>query len=53
MSKRKPYQKPEINQVKLKPEEAVLTGCKMSSGSGGVNEKCYPVSSACKQSSQS
>jgi len=53
MSKRKPYQKPEINQVELKPEEAVLTGCKMSTGAGGVNDKCFPKTNACKDASQS
>jgi len=32
MVKRKPYQKPEIKQVDLVPEEAVLTGCKTQTG---------------------
>jgi hypothetical protein len=33
MTKRKPYQKPEIKQVDLAPEEAVLTACKLDTGS--------------------
>jgi hypothetical protein len=28
--KKKPYTKPEVKQVSLKPEEAVLGGCKVS-----------------------
>lgn len=31
MSRRKFYRKPKIKQVELKPEEAVLTGCKTDS----------------------
>jgi hypothetical protein len=31
---KKPYIKPEVKQVPLRPEEAVLGGCKMS-GTGG------------------
>ena len=34
---RKPYRKPEIEQVKLVPREAVLTVCKTASAGGGVN----------------
>ena len=29
---RKPYQKPQVEQVELRPEEAVLGGCKLASG---------------------
>lgn len=32
---KRPYVKPEITQVALRPEEAVLGACKASSGSGG------------------
>ncbi len=32
---RKPYQKPLIEEVDLKPEEAVLTGCKVAQGNTG------------------
>ena len=31
---RRPYQKPELNQVPLRPEEAVLGHCKSSSAAG-------------------
>lgn len=44
MTKKKLYQKPEIKQVDLVPEEAVLTACKML-GSTGANQlgpaDCY------------
>ena len=29
---RKPYQKPRVEQVELRPEEAVLGGCKLETG---------------------
>ena len=32
---KKPYAKPEIKQVALRPEEAVLAACKAAQGSGG------------------
>lgn len=32
---KRPYVKPEIKQVALRPDEAVLGACKSSSGSGG------------------
>ena len=32
---KRPYEKPEIKQVALRPDEAVLGACKSSSGSGG------------------
>ena len=31
---RKPYLKPEVKQVRLKPEEAVLGGCKVATITG-------------------
>ncbi|NLF13098.1 MAG: hypothetical protein GX597_15030 [Anaerolineaceae bacterium] len=34
MSKRKPYVKPEMERIQLVPEEAVLGGCKTTSGGG-------------------
>jgi hypothetical protein len=37
---RKPYVKPEIQAVPLRPDEAVLGGCKTSSTSGPVQSKC-------------
>jgi hypothetical protein len=32
---KRPYEKPEIKQVALRPEEAVLAACKSAQGSGG------------------
>jgi hypothetical protein len=32
---KRPYEKPEIKQVALRPEEAVLGACKATSGGGG------------------
>ncbi len=39
---KKPYTKPEIKQVELKPEEAVLGICKQAS-QGGPGGTCSPV----------
>jgi hypothetical protein len=36
MVRRKPYRKPQVNQVKLMPEEAVLAGCKLT-GTGAAS----------------
>ena len=37
---KKPYVKPEIQEVPLRPEEAVLGGCKTSSSSGPAQHRC-------------
>jgi hypothetical protein len=37
---RKPYKKPQINQVKLVIEEAVLGGCKAKAGDAGPGQHC-------------
>ena len=37
---RKPYAKPEVSQVQLRPEEAVLGFCKSTSRSGPVHVRC-------------
>jgi hypothetical protein len=37
---KKPYVKPEIKQVQLKPEEAVLGGCKVSGQFGPAVGNC-------------
>jgi hypothetical protein len=43
------YQKPELTQVSLKPEEAVLAVCKIAGRSGPAQARCtFP--SACSQS---
>jgi hypothetical protein len=39
---KKPYSKPEVKQVRLKPEEAVLGGCKVGTYSGPVGT-CFNV----------
>ncbi len=48
MQIRKSYQKPKLNQVRLIPEEAVLTACKNLGGPGGKGNKCPNLSSGCK-----
>ena len=41
---KKPYTKPEVKQVPLRPEEAVLGFCKISGQSGpGSSGNCTPV----------
>jgi hypothetical protein len=37
---RKPYAKPQIQEVALRPEEAVLGACKTASVSGPAQAKC-------------
>lgn len=41
---KRPYKRPEVSEVKLTPEEAVLSGCKTDSGTGApksaTNLKC-------------
>lgn len=44
--KRKPYEKPDISQVSLRPDEAVLGSCKTAAISGPGQAKCS-VPSAC------
>ena len=49
--RRKPYRKPQVEQVELVPEEAVLGGCKNPNvagpdtgpGCGGVLNQCYTL----------
>lgn len=38
--KRRPYTKPQVKQVVLKPEEAVLGACKTGSIAGPAQAKC-------------
>ena len=42
--KRKPYRKPEIRQVPLRPEEAVLGNCKTNSSAGPAASDCTSFS---------
>jgi hypothetical protein len=42
---KRPYAKPEIQEVPLRPDEAVLGGCKTSSKSGPAHFRCnFPSS---------
>ena len=43
---KKPYTKPQIQEVPLRPDEAVLGNCKTSSTSGPAQHKCT-TPSAC------
>jgi len=38
--KKKPYFKPEVKQVPLRPEEAVLGFCKSTTGAGPLSPTC-------------
>jgi hypothetical protein len=44
-SSKKPYLKPEVRRVMLRPEEAVLGSCKTSKTSGPGQGKCSAPSS--------
>ena len=45
---KRPYVKPEIKQVQLKPEEAVLGGCKTSSAAGPARAACDAGCGVCR-----
>ncbi len=47
--KKKRYQKPEVKQVKLVPEEAVLNACKLDQGLVGQSNRTCDHG-ACKKS---
>ena len=43
--KRKPYVKPEVKKVPLRPEEAILGFCKTATGTGPLQSTCnFPAS---------
>jgi hypothetical protein len=42
---KKPYTRPEVKQVSLKPEEAVLGGCKTASTQNSMN---HPAPNTCQ-----
>ena len=49
---RKPYKKPEMVRVSLRPEEAVLGNCKSGAASGpGGSSSCSPVGPCFSQGS--
>jgi hypothetical protein len=45
--RRKPYKKPEVKKIALKPEEAVLGGCKVTSQTGPGYAGCNLVGVYC------
>ena len=45
--KKEAYVKPELAQVRLQPEEAVLGGCKMNPGYGPALTNCKSGPSSC------
>ncbi len=46
---KKPYQKPLIEQIELKPEEAVLTACKAVNNNPGPGTVCKSGGPACQR----
>ncbi len=46
-SSKKPYVKPELSQVSLRPEEAVLGGCKVAGTMGAGQPTCYAPAPCC------
>jgi len=44
-SQKKPYVKPEVKQVPLRPEEAVLGACKIGGSYGPTAPNCKPLGS--------
>jgi hypothetical protein len=40
LNEKKPYDKPQIQEVPLRPDEAVLGGCKTGSTSGPAQHRC-------------
>ena len=48
---KKPYVKPEVKQVELKAEEAVLGACKVTGSSGPLSANCQTPSDCYSQGS--
>lgn len=44
---KKPYVKPRLRQVDLRPEEAVLGGCKTGSSAGPASSPCDALIGGC------
>jgi hypothetical protein len=42
-AEKRPYRKPRLKRVALRPEEAVLGGCKTASSSGPSGAVCEPL----------
>jgi hypothetical protein len=48
---KKPYAKPQIQEVPLRPDEAVLGGCKTASTSGPAQHRCTTPSNCAQNTS--
>jgi hypothetical protein len=46
-NKKEPYESPRVSVIGLRPEEAVLGTCKISSSSGPVGGSCIAVGVPC------
>lgn len=44
---KKPYVKPEIRKIDLRPEEAVLGNCKMQTAAGPMRSRCTLIPGGC------
>jgi hypothetical protein len=47
---RRPYHKPQLEEVQLVAEEAVLMNCKGTASAGKNSVGCKPTTAACKKS---
>ena len=47
--KRRRYQRPQVKQVELRPEEAVLQGCKTIMFTGPKAIDCGPIEAPCEE----
>ena len=52
MQKKKPYKKPEIAKVEMKPEDAVLTACKTSAAGPNRSLMCNNRGRRCQSRDQ-
>jgi hypothetical protein len=50
-TRKKTYAKPDISEVKLRPEEAVLGNCKIASATGPLSGSCSSPTSCSAQGS--
>ncbi|HAM50459.1 MAG TPA: hypothetical protein DCP92_07080 [Nitrospiraceae bacterium] len=48
--KKRPYKKPQIEEIRLIADEVVLVGCKVTQGAGGPIGKCNAHPSSCLSS---
>jgi hypothetical protein len=52
MQNKKPYKKPEIARVEMKPEDAVLTACKTNRAGPGRKTWCNKTGPKCSNQAQ-